>query len=150
LKSGIVFDRMGLGVDDPFPEEEGSVADVLLRVHRSYLGALLPLIAEGTIRGLAHVTGGGLVDNVPRILPSGVDARFRRESWEVPGVFRVLQREGGVEEGEMYRAFNMGVGMVAAVGPEDAGGVVEALRSAGETAWIAGEAVPGEGKVILD
>jgi phosphoribosylformylglycinamidine cyclo-ligase len=150
LARRIVFDRMGLGVDDPFPGEDASVGDVLLRVHRSYLHALLPLLERGTLRGLAHVTGGGLVDNVPRILPSGVDARFRRESWEVPGVFRVLQREGGVEEREMYRAFNMGVGMVAAVGPEDAGGVVEALRSAGETAWIAGEVVPGEGKVILD
>jgi phosphoribosylformylglycinamidine cyclo-ligase len=150
LARRIVFDRMGLGVDDPFPEEDASVGDVLLRVHRSYLHALLPLLERGKLRGLAHVTGGGLVDNVPRILPSGVDARFHRGSWEVPGVFRVLQREGGVEEREMYRAFNMGVGMVAAVGPEDAGGVVEALRSAGETAWIAGEVVPGEGKVILD
>jgi phosphoribosylformylglycinamidine cyclo-ligase len=150
LARRIVFDRMGLGVDDAFPEEDGSVAEVLLRVHRSYLRALQPLLADGKVRGLAHVTGGGLVDNVPRILPSGVDARFRRSTWTVPPVFRVLQREGGVEEGEMYRAFNMGVGMVAAVGPEDADGVVRALRAAGETAWIAGEAVPGAGKVILD
>jgi phosphoribosylformylglycinamidine cyclo-ligase len=150
LARRIVFDRMGLGVDDAYPEEDASVADVLLRVHRSYLRPLQPLLSDGKIRGLAHVTGGGLVDNVPRILPSGVDARFRRATWTVPPVFRVLQREGGVEEGEMYRAFNMGVGMVAAVGPEDADGVVEALRAAGETAWIAGEAVPGAGKVILD
>jgi phosphoribosylformylglycinamidine cyclo-ligase len=150
LARRIVFDRMGLGPDDAFPEEDGSVADVLLRVHRSYLRALLPLLEAGKVRGLAHVTGGGLVDNVPRILPSGVDALFRRESWTVPPLFRVLQRAGGVEEGEMYRAFNMGVGMVAAVGPEDAGEVVEALRSAGEFAWVAGEIVPGEGRVILD
>jgi phosphoribosylformylglycinamidine cyclo-ligase len=150
LARRIVFDRMGLGVDDPFPGEDASVGDVLLRVHRSYLQALLPLLERRKLRGLAHVTGGGLVDNVPRILPAGVDARFRRGSWRVPPVFRVLQREGGVEEGEMFRAFNMGVGMVAAVGPEEADGVVEALRSAGETAWIAGEVVPGDGVVILD
>ena len=149
LARRIVFDRMGLGMDDPFPEEDGSVADVLLRVHRSYLNALHPLLEAGRIRGLAHVTGGGLVDNVPRILPPGVDARFDLGSWSVPPLFRVLQREGGVEKSEMFRAFNMGVGMVAVVSAEDADGVVRDLRSSGETAWIAGEIVPGEGKVLL-
>jgi len=149
LARRIVFDRLGLGVDDPFPEEEGSVADVLLRVHRSYLKPLRPLIDAGRIRGLAHVTGGGLVDNVPRILPEGVDARFDLSSWTVPPLFRVLQREGGVEQGEMFRAFNMGVGMVAVVRAEDADAVARDLLASGEQAWIAGEIVPGEGRVVL-
>ena len=149
LARRIVFDRMGLSPDDPFPEEDGSVADVLLRVHKSYLESLYPLIQAGRVRGLAHITGGGLVDNVPRILPEGVDARFDLRSWTVPPVFRVLQREGGVEQGEMFRAFNMGVGMVAAVAAEDADAVVRELSAAGERAWIAGEAVPGERKVVL-
>ena len=149
LARKVIFDRMGLGVDDPFPDEEGSVADVLLRVHRSYLRPLWPLLERGEVRGLAHITGGGLVDNVPRILPQGVDARFDLSSWTVPPVFRVLQREGGVEQGEMFRAFNMGVGMVAVVGSDDADAVVRELSAAGERAWIAGETVPGEGNVVL-
>jgi phosphoribosylformylglycinamidine cyclo-ligase len=149
LARKVVFDRMGLSVDDPFPEEDASVADVLLRVHRSYLKALWPLVERGEIRGLAHITGGGLLDNVPRILPSGVDARFDLSSWTVPPVFRVLQRHGAVAEREMFRAFNMGVGMTAVVAADRADALVAELRGAGETAWIAGEIVPGDGKVVL-
>jgi phosphoribosylformylglycinamidine cyclo-ligase len=151
LARRIVFERMGLSVDSEFPGEGGaSVADVLLRVHRSYLRPLLPLLARGEIRGLAHVTGGGLVDNVPRVLPAELDARFDTSSWEVPNVFRVLQREGGVEREEMFRAFNVGVGMVAVVAPERADAIVRELQGAGEEAWIAGEIVPGEGRTVLD
>lgn len=149
LARRIVFERMGLGMDDAFPEEDGTVADVLLRVHKSYLRSLYPLLETGRIRGLAHITGGGLTDNVPRILPEGVDARFDLGSWTVPPLFRVLQREGGVERDEMFRAFNMGVGMVAVVAADDADAVVRDLRAAGEQAWIAGEIVPGEGTVVL-
>ncbi len=149
LARRIVFERMGLGMDDAFPEEEGSVADVLLRVHKSYLRSLYPLVEAGRVRGLAHITGGGLTDNVPRILPQGVGARFDLGSWTVPALFRVLQREGGVERDEMFRAFNMGVGMVAVVAADDADAVVRDLGAAGEQAWIAGEIVPGDGTVVL-
>jgi phosphoribosylformylglycinamidine cyclo-ligase len=149
LARKVIFERMGLGVDDPFPGEEGSVAEVLLRVHRSYLRPLTPLLEQGELHGLAHITGGGLLDNVPRILPSTLDARFDLESWRVPGLFRVIGEQGGVERDEMFRAFNMGVGMVAAVAEERASAVVEALRAAGEVAWVAGEVVPGSGRVRL-
>jgi phosphoribosylformylglycinamidine cyclo-ligase len=149
LARKVVFDRMGLSVDDPFPGEDGSVADVLLRVHRSYLDPLWPLIERGEIRGLAHITGGGLVDNVPRILPKELDARFDLSTWTVPPVFRALQRHGAVEEREMFRAFNMGIGMIAVVAAERADAVVAELRGAGETAWIAGEIVPGAGETVL-
>jgi phosphoribosylformylglycinamidine cyclo-ligase len=144
LARRVVFDRMGLGVDDPFPDEDASVADVLLRVHRSYLPALRPLLEAGDVRGLAHITGGGLVDNVPRVLPENRAARFELDSWSVPNLFRVLQREGGVEEAEMFRAFNMGVGMVAFVPAEKAEAVVRQLKGTGEDAWIAGEVVAGD------
>ena len=150
LARRILFDRMGLAPDDAFPEEQGSVADVLLRVHRSYLRPLTPLLERGLLRGLAHVTGGGLTDNVPRILPEGTAARFDTASWEVPALFRVLQREGGVERAEMFRAFNMGVGMVAVVAAGDADGVVGELNAAGDKAWIAGEIVSGGRNVVLD
>jgi len=149
LARRVVFERMGLSADDAFPEEDASVADVLLRVHRSYLKPLWPLLERGEVHGLAHITGGGLVDNVPRVLPPGVDARFDLASWRVPALFRVLQREGGVEEREMFRAFNMGIGMVAVVAAERAQATVDELRAAGETAWVAGEIVPGDGKVVL-
>jgi phosphoribosylformylglycinamidine cyclo-ligase len=149
LARRIVFDRMGLGPDDPFPEEQGSVADVLLRVHRSYLKPLWPLIERGEVKGLAHVTGGGLLDNVPRILPQDVDARFDLSSWEVPALFRVLQREGGVQRDEMFRAFNMGVGMVVAVAADNADALTAELNAAGERAWICGEVVPGSGRTVL-
>ena len=149
LARKVVFDRMGLGVDDPFPGEDGSVADVLLRVHRSYLKPLWPLVQRGEVRGLAHVTGGGLVDNVPRILPRGVDARIDRSTWKVPPVFRVLQRHGVVDEREMFRAFNMGVGMVAVVTADRADALIGELNAAGERAWLAGEIIPGDGKVVL-
>ena len=149
LARRIVFDRLGLGADSTFPGEDASVADVLLRVHKSYLRSVYPLVGGGRVRGLAHITGGGLVDNVPRILPEGLDARFDRTSWQVPNLFRVLQREGGVDEMEMYRAFNMGVGMVAVVAADEADAVVRDLSAAGEQAWIAGEIVPGAGTVVL-
>lgn len=150
LARRIVFDRMKLGVDDQFPGESETVADVLLRVHRSYLSPIRPLLQDRLIRGLAHITGGGLVDNLPRIIPSGLGARIDTGSWEIPSLFEVLQREGGVEEREMFRAFNMGVGMVAVTSATDASRVVERLRGAGESAWAAGEIVQGENEVILN
>ncbi len=149
LARRVIFERMGLGVEDGFPGEEGSVADVLLRVHRSYLRSISPLLERGEIRGLAHITGGGVLDNIPRILPEGVAARLDTGSWEVPNVFRVLQREGGVEEREMFRAFNMGIGMVAVVKSDRADAVLASLREAGETAWHAGEIVRRERDVVL-
>jgi phosphoribosylformylglycinamidine cyclo-ligase len=150
LARRIVFDRMGLAPDDAFPDGSGSVADVLLRVHRSYLLPIQRLLDRGLIHGLAHITGGGLLENIPRVLPQGLSARIERASWEVPPLFRVLQRDGGVEENEMFRTFNMGVGMVAMVREEQADEVTRELRRAGEEAWVLGEIVHGDGSVLLD
>jgi phosphoribosylformylglycinamidine cyclo-ligase len=149
LARRVIFERMRLSPDDPFPEEEGTVGEVLLRVHRSYLAALMPLLDADRIHGLAHITGGGLVENVPRVLPVGLSARIRRDSWHAPALFRVLQREGGVAEDEMFRAFNMGVGMVVVVPPDEVKGVLHALHESGEQAWVAGEIVAGDGSVLM-
>jgi phosphoribosylformylglycinamidine cyclo-ligase len=150
LARRIVFERMGLKPDDPFPGEDDTVADVLLRVHRSYLPALRPLLeGEWPIHGVAHITGGGLLDNVPRVLPPGTAARIERGSWAVPPVFRVLAREGGVAEHEMFRAFNMGVGLVLITPAAEADRLVDNLSAADERAWIAGEIIAGEQEVVL-
>ncbi|MBA2669185.1 MAG: phosphoribosylformylglycinamidine cyclo-ligase, partial [Gemmatimonadetes bacterium] len=123
--------------------------DVLLRVHRSYLRSLLPLVEQAEIRGLAHITGGGVLENIPRILPPGLAVRLETESWEVPELFRVLQRAGGIQEREMFRAFNMGIGMVAVVEPSRARTVLASLEASGERAWAAGTVVRGEREVVL-
>jgi phosphoribosylformylglycinamidine cyclo-ligase len=148
LARRIVADRMGLGVDDPFPGEGGAtVADVLLRVHRSYLAALRPVL--GRVHALAHITGGGLPGNLNRALPATLDARVRRDSWEVPAVFRALQAAGAVPDDEMFRAFNMGIGLVAICDARDADHVLDAARMAGVEAWRAGTVVNGAGLVRL-
>ncbi len=145
LARRILFDTAGLKVDDAFPRLDETVAEVLLRVHRSYLMTLTPEIRRGSLLGLAHITGGGLPGNIPRSLPDGLGARILKESWEVPQPFEVLRELGGVEESEMYRAFNMGVGMVAIVSADQAAGVVARLRESGEDAWELGEVVEGAG-----
>lgn len=146
LARKIVFDRMGLSVHDPFPGEAGaSVADVLLRVHRSYLGPISGPLASGRLRGLAHITGGGIPGNLPRILPEGCGAEIRTGSWPVPSVFRTLQEAGGVSEAEMFRVFNQGIGMIAVVAPGEGTPLVEELRTSGQDAWSIGSIVPGEG-----
>jgi len=150
LARKVVFEVMGLGVDEEFPGESASVADVLLRVHRSYLRAIHPLLdSDIDVRAMAHITGGGLVDNVPRVLPAGTSARIERSSWEVPPVFRVLQSEGNIDALEMFRAFNMGVGMVLIVGAAASDETLRSLLDAGENAWIVGDIVSGEQEVIL-
>ncbi|HET7583367.1 MAG TPA: phosphoribosylformylglycinamidine cyclo-ligase [Gemmatimonadaceae bacterium] len=147
LARRIVADRMRLAPTDPFPGEGASVADVLLRVHRSYLAALRPVLPA--VHAMAHITGGGLPGNVPRALAPDVDAVIDLSTWKVPNVFRVLQEAGDVSDDEMFRAFNMGVGMVVIAAPEDADRVRAAAREVQVEAWVLGEVVPGTGQVIL-
>ncbi len=139
LARRIVFDRMGLGVDDAFPELDRSVGDVLLDVHRSYARQLLPLVRDGVVRGLVHNTGGGLPGNLPRVLPGGLGAVVERSSWAPGPLFDVLREGGGVDRDEMYRVFNMGAGMVLVLAPDRVDGVMERLRDAGESPWVMGE-----------
>ena len=149
LARRIVRERMQLSVTDPFPGADGaSVADVLLRVHRSYLAAIRPVL--GKVHALAHITGGGLPGNLNRALPSTLDALVDPSSWEIPHTFRVLEEAGGVARDEMYRAFNMGVGMVVVADPADASSVLTSASIAGVRAWALGQVAPGTGQVRLD
>jgi len=145
LARKIVFEVMGLGVGDELPGTGRSVADELLAVHRSYLALLLPLLDADRIRGLAHITGGGIPGNLPRVLPAGLGATVDRGAWAVPPVFRTLQEAGNVDRLEMDRVFNMGIGMIAVVRPEDADAVQTASEAAGVGARVIGEITPGEG-----
>jgi phosphoribosylformylglycinamidine cyclo-ligase len=147
LARKIVTDRLKLRVNDPFPGGGGTVADVLLAEHRSYLNALKPVLDR--IHAMAHITGGGLVENLDRALPQTLDAVIDVSSWGTPNVFRVLMEAGAVEPAEMYRTFNMGVGMVVICGPSDAKAVLSAAQRAGVVGWNLGSLKPGTGAVIL-
>jgi phosphoribosylformylglycinamidine cyclo-ligase len=144
----IVAQRLKLGPGDLFPGGKGTVADVLLAVHRSYLRTLAPVLH--VTHAMAHITGGGLPGNVSRALPEMLDAVVDTSSWVVPNEFQVLQRAGGVSREEMFRAFNMGVGMVVITDARSADAVMASARAAGVDAWLAGRVVRGNGSVILE
>ena len=150
LARRIVFDTLGLRVDTPVDELGGRVGDELLRPHRSYLRPVTRLLesSPGLVKGLAHITGGGLTDNLPRVLPPGAGARIVRD-WQVPPVFRFLQRAGSVPEDEMYRTFNMGIGMVVVVAPGSVAAARALLAEAGEPGAVAiGTVVEGDRQVV--
>ena len=147
LARKIVAERMKLGFDQPFPDMDVSVADVMLAVHRSYLRALTPVLDR--IHAMAHITGGGLPGNLDRVLPGDVDAVVDAGSWEVPPVFAALQSAGKVPLDEMYRVFNMGVGMVVIAARENVVDVIASARVAGITGWVMGEVRSGTGEVTI-
>ncbi len=137
------------GWNDPAPfDEDRTLADLLLPPTRIYVKSVLPLMHEGLVKGAAHITGGGLPGNVPRMLPDTLEARIDYESWERPALWDWLASAGGVTEDEMRRAFNLGAGMVLCVAPENADEAARRLRAAGETVWtigVLGAAAPEQG-----
>jgi phosphoribosylformylglycinamidine cyclo-ligase len=133
LARKVLFDVCGYQVGDRPAELGGpSVAEALLAVHRSYAPLLLPLLRKGWIKAMAHITGGGFPDNVPRVLPDGVRAVVDGSSWEPPALFRLIRDRGGVDREECYRVMNMGVGMVLVCAPADLDRLLAALAKAGE------------------
>ncbi len=149
LARKIFFDHLGLWPETPVAELGGTVGEVLLRPHKGYLRSLWPCLERGLVRGLAHITGGGLLENIPRILPAGCGVEIRRGAWPVPPVFTFMAREGRVAEAEMYRVFNMGVGMAVIVAPDAAAEVEAMLRAAAEEVHRIGSVVAGAGEVIV-
>lgn len=121
-----------------------SLADELLRPTRIYVRTIKELISRFTIKGIAHITGGGFIENIPRILPDGLTARIDRGSWPVQPIFRMMQRISGMEDEQIYNTFNMGIGMVLAVDSEEADAVVCAANSLGEKAFVIGEVIESE------
>jgi len=141
LARRIVFDTLKLRVDSHVAELGETVGAALLRPHRSYLKIVSPLLERGLIKGMAHITGGGLTENVPRALPEGRSFSLDRESWTVPPLFRWLQRAGEIDDAEMLRAFNLGVGLVLIVSPGDGDAILASLRAVGELPWCLGTVV---------
>lgn len=135
----------GIPLDAVFPELDVPLVEALLAPHRSYYELLYPILAE--VKALAHITGGGFLENIPRVLPEGVSAVVRRESWPVPPLFRLIQARGNVSDAEMYRVFNMGIGMVAIVAAEHAEQIQQRIP---EQTWLIGELIPGNRTVILE
>jgi phosphoribosylformylglycinamidine cyclo-ligase len=148
LARKILFDTLGHGVGTHLPELGTTVGAALLAPHRSYLSALEPLLERNKIRALAHITGGGFPGNIPRVLPSGLGVRVRRGAWEVPPLFRLIQAGGEVSDEEMFRTFNMGVGMIVVVAPHDLHDVEHSLERRGEASFVIGSVVTGDGVVF--
>ncbi|PYJ23490.1 MAG: phosphoribosylformylglycinamidine cyclo-ligase, partial [Verrucomicrobia bacterium] len=143
LAREVLFGKMRLKVSSHLKGSTITVGEELLRVHKNYQ-PLLAKIPSGMIKGLAHITGGGLIDNLPRILPANCDAVIETKSWRVPRIFRILQQEGNIESHEMYQVFNMGIGMVAIVAEGDANRAISLLR-----AKRIGRIDRGAGKTLL-
>ena len=144
LARKLIFEVAGWPVDRFVPELNRTVGDELLRVHRNYAGPVLPLLDQFSVHGMAHITGGGLPDNVIRSLPQGCRAVIRREAWEVPPIFTLLQALGNVPDQDLFHTFNMGIGFVLIAPADQAEHVLAHLRDAGERPCVMGEVVEGE------
>ena len=150
LARHVLFDLAGLTSDTFAPELGATIGEALLAPHRSYLAMMRPPIQAGLVKGMAHITGGGITENLPRVLPAGCAASVDRSAWAVPSIFRTIQQRGHVEIDEMYRAFNMGIGLVAACAASDQARLLAMLKehqavvigrvNAGERAvnWVTG------------
>lgn len=156
LARKIFFERMKLKPTSRVAELGNTIGAELLKVHVSY-GPLVQRLLKTfnaskgspTIKGMAHITGGGFVDNIPRILPENCDVAIRRGTWEMPPIFHLIRAKGGVPEAELYQVFNMGIGMALVVSGEKAGAIFKSIGTQGRRAWPIGEVVRGSGLVKL-
>ena len=150
LARKVLLADAGMSLEDTPAELDGvSLGDALLAVHKSYLGAAGPLVDRGLLRGMAHITGGGLPDNVPRVLPAGLGVRIETGAIPRSPICELIVARGGVERSEAYRVLNMGIGMVLFVRPDDVDEVLSSCRAAGEQPFLVGDVVASETKVSL-
>nr|WP_300859196.1 phosphoribosylformylglycinamidine cyclo-ligase [uncultured Acetatifactor sp.] len=140
-----VFEMTRESLDTYYEELGGTLGETLLTPTKIYVKALKAVKEAGVrVKGCSHITGGGFYENIPRMLPEGIRAVVQKDSYEVPAIFRLLADKGNIEEQMMYNTYNMGLGMVLAVSPEDADRCLEALRAAGETPYVVGRCAAGE------
>jgi len=150
LARQILFEQEGLGIHDVFPGSKQTVAQALLRVHASFLHPVQRVLRNVRVRGMAHITGGGLVDNVPRALPDGLCATINRSAWRPPRVFRFLQERGNVDGEEMFRVFNMGIGFVLIVRERDVAQTLGVLRKSRVRPVVIGKVFAGKNDVVFE
>jgi phosphoribosylformylglycinamidine cyclo-ligase len=149
LARKLFFEVAGFDADSKVKELGCTASEELLKPHRSYLGSLSGLLRSGAIKGLAHITGGGLLENIPRILPEGTSVEIYRGSWPILPVFNLLATTGGVPATEMYRTFNMGIGMVVIASSEEAAMIRTHLQSLGESYYDIGRIIEGDRSVSV-
>jgi phosphoribosylformylglycinamidine cyclo-ligase len=148
LARRVMFDIAGLGAGTFVPELDATAGDALLAPHRCYLPVVAPLLDRGLVKGLAHITGGGITENLPRILPEGCGAAVDSTAWIVPPIFRFIQERGRIGREEMFRTFNMGVGLIVVCAAETAGRVLDTIVEAGEPHPVRlGIVLAGDGSV---
>jgi phosphoribosylformylglycinamidine cyclo-ligase len=157
LARKIFFERMRLKLTSQVAGLNGNLGEELLKVHVSYGPLVQDLLrkfnspgSSGKIKGLAHITGGGFIDNLPRVLPGRCDARLQKKSWEKLPIFELIQERGGVPEAELYQVFNMGIGMTLFVAAEEADAVLRCIRGRKQKAWIIGEVIKGTKRVRME
>ncbi len=144
-----IFERLGLAIDAMVEGIDQTVGEALLAPHRDYSRLLWPLLQSHPVKGIAHITGGGFVDNIPRILPKGVDAVIDTAAWEVPRLFTLIAEGGNVPQEDMFRTFNMGVGIVMVLAPDEVEKFTSLLQNAGETVYRLGRIEKGSGVTRL-
>jgi phosphoribosylformylglycinamidine cyclo-ligase len=145
----LLLEERQLSLEEVLPGFDQPLGNVLLTPTRIYAKAVLAVLDKYQVKGMAHITGGGFSENIPRMLPDGCEARIFLKSWQVPAIFNLLAEVGDLENDDLYATFNMGIGLVMAVTPSDAAGIVEILKTMGETAMEIGLVAAGEKKVIL-
>lgn len=141
LARRVFFDKAKLTVTSRLPELDRPLGELLLTPTRIYAKQVLALIQDGSIKGIAHITGGGITENLPRVFPEGVRARIDRKAWTVPPIFQALSRLGQIEREEMYRVFNMGIGLILVVSADSVASVLAKATTLGDQGWIIGEIV---------
>ncbi|MGI6586461.1 MAG: phosphoribosylformylglycinamidine cyclo-ligase [Lutisporaceae bacterium] len=134
-------------VNTRFDELEGTLGEELLKPTKIYVRTIQSLIAKHSIYGIAHITGGGFIENIPRTLPAGLKARINLGSWDIPPVFKLMQKLGRIEDKEMFNTFNMGIGLVLTAGQQDSEEILKTLGELGEKAYVIGSVIKGEGGV---
>ncbi|MBC8646283.1 MAG: phosphoribosylformylglycinamidine cyclo-ligase [Thermoanaerobaculia bacterium] len=151
LARRVFFEQMDRRPEDRLRELGGqTIADALLAPHLSYLRAVSPLLARDLVHGMAHITGGGFYDNIPRVLPERLEVQVKAGSWPVPPVFDVIAQEGGVSFEEMHRVFNMGVGMVLFIAPAELGEAAKSWSEAGQRWYAIGNVRAGQRRVVIE
>ena len=146
----VFFEDHSMEMDKYIPELNSTLGEALLTPTKIYVKPVLEAMKKFSIKGMSHITGGGFIENIPRMLPDGLGAAIYRSSWEVPAVFNLMEEYGGIPHEEMFNIFNMGIGFVIAVDPSEAEDAVEFFKGIGEEAYVIGEVTSGDGVRFIE